>query len=373
MSLLDLPNELLVRIAWFTLKCPTCHCHHLSHHLSALARCNRALHTTLTPELLCTASPLHMLLWGITHSRQDTVSLAINQGANLNVPLRETHYLLRNTSYISLGTAVDIAVRVHRHSPDPTCTLPLDVVMTVLRAGGNPPIESLSILADSGDMALLQRCLPYTTAINERDQTGHTLLEVAGARGHVHIVTLLLANGATVNSTGQPDSPPYYPPLWTLCGAPPEVLQVLLHAGADATWEHEGTSIVAHLLQARSDADCNADLLTRHGSQGEEAISLWQAPVWETWTEAAGGADVVDRVMVGREPRLDLVDVHLDHHGLDLVMSGFWYEWGPMCQLALGDTGCMCPMCPVARTGGYRTVREVVGDGAVRGYYDRRD
>lgn len=242
--------------------------------------------------------------------------------------------------------------------------------MMLLRAGGKPTIDSLSILADSGDLDLLERCLPYIIDIDERDGSDdRTLLEVAGAKGHVEIVSLLLSAGATVNSTGGPDSPNYYPPLWTICDAPLPVLQVLLDAGADATWEHAGLSIVEHLLQnyeSGLDVDANVDLLAWHGSRlpkGEEGISLWQAPVWESWTTGGESTEVVEQVtaeVVERVPRSDTVQVHNDYHGWDLVLTGSWDDWGPMCDQPGWDRGCMCPECPLWKTGGYCAVREVV-------------
>lgn len=298
MPLLDLPNELLLRIAWFVLKCPTCHCHHFSRHLSALARSNQHLHAILVPELLRTASTLHILLWAITHSRADTATLALTHGASPNVLLRQTHHHEHSTANIRLGTPVEIAMRMCIRSADQPS---LATLMSLLHAGGNPTIEPLSILADAGDLPVLARCLPRITAIDQRDsQTGYTLLEAAGAAGHVSIVKLLLSAGANVNSSGPRDSPNYYPPLWTIGDAPLPVLQVLLDAGADATWEHEGVSLVERVLQTyRSwqDVDGNVDLLARHGArmpEGEEAIALWQAPVWESWT-GGESSEVVER------------------------------------------------------------------------------
>ncbi|KAL0631920.1 hypothetical protein Q9L58_009205 [Maublancomyces gigas] len=226
--------------------------------------------------------------------RADTATLAITLGASPNVLLRKTHHLEHSAAYIRLGTPVEIAMRMCIRSADQPS---LATLMSLLHAGGNPTIEPLSILADAGNLALLARCLPYITAINQCDShTGYTPLETADAAGHVSTGKLLLAAGASA----------------------------LLDAGADATWEHEGVSLVERVLQTdRSwqDVDGNVDLLARHGARvpkGEEAIALWQAPVWERWT-GGGSSEVVERAMeqvVGPLPRADTVLVHNDYRGL---------------------------------------------------------
>lgn len=362
MPLPDLPNELVLRIAWFVLRCATCHCHHLSLHLSPLTRTNKHLHAILTPELLRAASALQILLWAITHRRPDTASLALILGANPNIPLRETHRLDRCTSWVRLGTPVEIALRVCTQSPN---NANLDTLMHLLRAGGKPPIASLTTLADAGDLSLLSRCIPYITDINERSVlSDQTLLEAAGAAGHLAVLRLLLSAGATVNSSGAPGSTGYYPPLWTICDAPRAVLQVLLDAGADASWEHGGLSLVERLLRTYTtwvDVDANVDLLAWHGARvpkGEEAIALWQAPVWENWT--GGDSDtVVQRAteLQERAPRGNSVQVYNEYHGWHLVVFGSWDEWGPMCAKPELERGCLCPLCPASRTGGYCEVR----------------
>lgn len=208
--------------------------------------------------------------------------------------------------------------------------------------------------------------MPYITDINERDKlTGRTLLELAGGNGFVEVVTLLLASGATVNSTGLPENRNYYPPLWTICDAPLPVLQLLLDAGADAAWEDAGVSIVEHLLQtsrARPHMESNLDLLAWHGSRlpREETIVLWQAPVWESWTAGGERRDVVSTGVLERVPRIERVQVHTEYHEWVLVVSGTW-DWGPLMwgQVEL-NAGCMCPKCPLWKTGGYYEVRTVI-------------
>lgn len=111
MPLHHLPNELLLRIASLVLKCDTCDCHHVSHHLLSLVRCNHRLHFLLAPGLLRTACTLNILLWAVGNSRQDTVTLVINLGADPNLSLCETVCTFYPYNVI-LGTPVDIAVRM---------------------------------------------------------------------------------------------------------------------------------------------------------------------------------------------------------------------------------------------------------------------
>lgn len=185
------------------------------------------------------------------------------------------------------------------------------------------------------------------------------------------MVPILLAAGAMVNSTGTPDGPHYFPPLWLLCDAPLPVLQLLLDNGADAAWEHDGVSIVEFLRQHRMgsrDLDCNVDLLAWHGARvpkGEEAIMLWQAPVWESWTGGEGQLeDKVPEEVIERTPRGEIVEVYTEYHGWEFVINGTWDQWGPTWRDQELDAGCMCPVCPLWKTGGYRAVRAMVGWGA---------
>lgn len=304
MSLLTLPNEVTFLIARFLMERPIGCRRRVSRHLSALARSNRHLHTLLTPEMIRITSPLKILIWAILHCRQDIITLAINHGADPNAPLRDTRCFIPKSVYAHKGTPVEIASSLHFPPGDPiTHSRKFSTIKTLLQAGGKPTIMSLTDAVCRNDLNLLELCLPYITDINERVKcTGSTLLQIAGVSGYVRVVALLLAAGAAVNSTGSPDSPGYYPPLWNLCSAPVSVLRLLLDAGADAAWEHGGVSIVAHLQLTRGtwdDIEGIIDLLVWHGSRpqrGEEAIALWQAPVWEIWTMGEG-TEVVERVL----------------------------------------------------------------------------
>lgn len=165
MSLSNLPKELLLRIAWYVLKCPFCHCPHSSGYLSALARCSHHLNSTLRDDLLRSAIPVQMLLWAITHGREDIVTLAITHGADPNDELRETHFIDHRKSEGILQTPLDIAIILRLRSGDPGDDQhQLDVCAALLRGGGIPNSKWLSIIVEAGDEDLLCCCLPYLTA-----------------------------------------------------------------------------------------------------------------------------------------------------------------------------------------------------------------
>lgn len=358
MPLLDLPNELLLRVSWFLLKCPTCDCHHFTRNLCALANSSRVLHAVLTPYLLRTTEAQKILLWAINHHRIDTVALALGRGADLNLVHFERRYFSPGSTGIPLGTAIDIASRLRSRSTSAAIhQLKFDTIILLLQSGGKPTFSAVSLAARCGDLDLLELFLPHIVDINERHPGGgHTVLEVAGCCGNVQCMKLLLAAGADANGTGDTNNPTHYPPLRALSNAPIEVLQTLLDAGADATWEgSDGKSIVEDLFEqwrGWPGVDLNIDLLARYGSRlprGEQAIALWQAPVWEVWTEAdEQGASAGDRF---GEPSM-------------FPGSREYRGWIPAPNIAArelrgvhmgirvpGSPGCKCPDCPPEKSG----------------------
>lgn len=171
-------------------------------------------------------------------------------------------------------------------------------------------------------------------------------------RGHVQVVTMLIASGARVN-TGSGVN--YYPPLWRMCRGPPAVLQTLLEAGADATWERDGVSIAEYLWSHTPESDVTLDLLSRYGARmpkGEEGIMLWQAPVWESWT-AQGEVQPVEmhvQLDVGRA----------EYRGWVPWLYGNERGWmrGSVCEK--GNGACGCPECPGVTPATYRMVEFTV-------------
>ncbi|KAL0635437.1 hypothetical protein Q9L58_005645 [Maublancomyces gigas] len=250
MPMLALPNELLLKIAQGLLPSAICHCdcdcrcHHISPHLSAFSRVNQRLHALLAEYLLATASPLHILFWAVANSRTDTVALALERGADANTPRRpESNIKSKSNSATSWDihwTPVDLAISMRQHSVDAKShALKLATLALLLGAGGTCRIDSLIMPTHYGDLDLLTLCLPQITGIEDRyDETGlRTLLATAAGGGHAEATKLVIHAGASVNSTGEPRHFRYYPPLWVCWHVPMSVLQVLLDAGADATWE----------------------------------------------------------------------------------------------------------------------------------------
>lgn len=205
MLLPDLPNEILLRVAWFLPKCPTCHCRHHLHDLFALSRCSHHLHSLLTPDLVRTASPMFVLLWAIWHNRPDTATKALALGANVKSSITEAHYVGRNTGHVCHGTPLAIAIRNRLRPMDPASReLAFEICALLLTAGGTPSIPDLGTIVDAEDTDLLRICIPRVRDINERTNPyGHTLLEVATTAGYDAAVALLVAAGASMEGTGQ--------------------------------------------------------------------------------------------------------------------------------------------------------------------------
>lgn len=207
MSLPALPNEILLRIAWYLPKCATCHCRHGSRDLSALSRCSRHLHCVLGPELACTASAPHMLLWAIWHNRPDTAALAITQGANANpnALVYESVYVSGYTYRVVHGTHLEIAIRNRLRHTDPAARqLALEICKVLLTPAETLRIAVSSSIVEAGDSDLLRCCLPHIADINEwATHSDMTLLAIAESTRHIEIAAILRAAGASLEGTGE--------------------------------------------------------------------------------------------------------------------------------------------------------------------------
>lgn len=339
MSLPTLPAELLLLIARALLYCATCHCHHLTAHLSALARSNHRLHALLGPYLHQNSSPLHILLWAIAHTRHDTLALALTLGAD---PTTQLHQLGGTgiTHNIQTGTPVDIAISMRRTSQTALShNRKLTTISLLLAAGGSVSVYGLISPTRDGDIDVLALCLPHLPDVNARRACAkrRTLLENAALCGHVRVMGMLIRAGAAVNSSAAAGSGGFFPPLWECWNAPREAIQVLLEAGADPKWTApDGESVVQHVRRLTSIERVAAgmvELLVRYGAvvDGPVArvnVSVSRGP-WES--EYTGW-------MLGRGGRRDWVR--------DWVEAREW-------------EGCGCPVCPLSATGGVVGVRRM--------------
>lgn len=205
MSLSSIPNEILLRIAWYVPKCATCHCRHVSRDLSALSRCSRHLYSLLAPELACTASASHMLLWAIWHNRPDTAALAITRGATTDRNVFESVYVSGFTYRVIHGTYLEIAIRNRlRHTHSAARELALEVCKVLLTPAETLRIHVSYSIVEAGDSDLLRCCLPHIADINEwADYNDTTLLGLAEFERHIDTAAVLRAAGASFEGTGE--------------------------------------------------------------------------------------------------------------------------------------------------------------------------
>lgn len=280
MPLLALPNELILQIARCLLQSSTCRCdcdchfHHISPHLAAFSRVNHHFHALLVGFPRATSSTVHMLFWAIANSRPDTVSLALELGTDPNSTLRPNFHITA-CSYLPT-TPVDLAIsmRVHSLSAE-SHALKLSILALLFAAGATCTVDNLVMPTRYGDLELLTLCLPHLTHIADASRHSglRTLLKIAARRGHVETAKLTISAGAAVNSIGDRQHPQFFPPLWVYHTAPLAVLQVLLDAGADATWRsNRGVSVLQN-MQRRAvdelDLEEKVALLVRYGAVDE--------------------------------------------------------------------------------------------------------
>lgn len=268
MSLLTLPNELILEIARNLLRCPTCH--QISPDVSAISRSNHRLHALLDEYLLATASTLHILRWGIANTRIDTVALALERGADPNSPLRPNGYF--SASWCIYNSPVDLAICMRVHSVDAELhAQKLGILALLFNAGGTCTVDSLIKPTRHGDLDLLTLSLPHLTEIDDtyRQSGLRTLLEVAARRGYVEATKLVIDAGAPLNSISDHSNAGFYPPLW-MCWQSISVLQVLLDAGADPTWcAPHGISVVQNMRERLGDSpelEEKIALMVRYGA-----------------------------------------------------------------------------------------------------------
>lgn len=205
MSLPALPNEILLRIAWFLPQCATCDCRHLTHDLSALSRSSQQLHCTLAPELTRYASADRILLWAIWHNRLDTVIVALTHGADVTEHIVESQYVGSLIYRVGYGTPLEIAIRNRLRPHDPEGSkLALEICEVLLAAGGTMRIDVTDSIVEAGDAELFRCCIPYIDDINERtSRRGITLLAFADSEGQTEIAEIIRAAGGVMDVPGQ--------------------------------------------------------------------------------------------------------------------------------------------------------------------------
>lgn len=329
MPFLALPNELILQIAYDLTRCPTCQCRHVCRDISALSRCDLHLHDLLTESvLLLTASPLHMLIWGIVNTCHDTVTLAIELGADPNTHLARDGGIHHAGTQLG-NTPIDTAIRMRAHSPDAEShMLKLGTVALLLSARGICTVDNLRKPTEYGDLDLLTLCLPHMQPVDAYQKSGpRVLLELAADYDNVEAVQMMIDFGASVNSTGYFNSPEFLPPLWVCWESSVEVLQVILDAGADPTWRsRHGVSVVEHIRRKAGEEDRVA-LLVQYGAVAEPPVSP-AVPQWATvrWPQR-------------------------EYRGWVPESMGMQVDWPVEWVRARREEGCGCTVCPPEVTG----------------------
>lgn len=283
MSLLSLPNELILKIARCLLHCPNCHCQHISPDLSAFSRCNHRLHLVLAASQQGPSSTCQMLLWGIVNSRNDIVSLALKRGANPNARLRRP--MNNRTPYGSATNPVTLAIRMCDRSDDAEShAVKLATLGLLFGAGGTSLTFDLLSAAGKGDLDLLALCLPHLdlTGYMGRHAGPREVFATAVGRGHMEAARMAIAAGVRLNSDGDRNSGFFYPALWSCWDAAIDVVQLLLEEGADAAWRSpNGVSIVQNMRQRAGAAlglEEKIALLVRYGAVDESLAGLPSQP-----------------------------------------------------------------------------------------------
>lgn len=347
MLLLSLPNELLLKIARYLICCPNFHCHHISPELSAISRVNHRLHALLAESALGTSSSCQLLLWAIVNSRNDTLALALERGANPNAPLCRP--LNDRTSSGSASTPTELAIRMRANSDDAEShALKLETLVLLFGAGGTCNTFQLIMPISYGDLDLLTLCLPQlvNTPLMRRRAWMRMMLNSAARRGHVEASKLVIAAGAAVNSDGDHTSSEFHPPLWTCWDAPIEVMQVLLDAGADPAWRASiGTSVVQNMRQgavAGPGLEEKIALLVRYGAIDERPTSVTFTPVTRHGCALPPNPPSAQR----REPRRKSPD--REYHGWVPGSKAAVVDW-PMELVLSRREECACFGCKVGK------------------------
>lgn len=170
-------------------------------------------------------------------------------------------------------------------------------VATALDAGADPDHATVApvlvLAATGGDPATVETLLDAGADPDALDPRGRPALAVAGAKGHVDVVRLLLASGADVER--REGSPPGRTILQLVIDDAAEpstaVLDALLDAGADVDAEdlRGETALASAAFMDRYDA---AALLLERGADAHSTNGDGVTP--RQWAERQGNARIVE-------------------------------------------------------------------------------
>lgn len=216
MSLLELPNELLLPIA-----------EHLdSESLSCLLRTSHFFAELLTPLLHKLATQdkdgVPALLWAAERNHKTLVALLLEMGADINIQNKEDlitgtalHKVVMHRDESIVRLLLDKGANVEE--VDQYFKTPLhhatfegfgEMVRLLLEKGANAEAKDyrgctpLQIAIQSGANAIIEMLLDHGADIEARNEGGLTALHQAVNYGSIPTVTLLLERGADLHARG---------------------------------------------------------------------------------------------------------------------------------------------------------------------------
>ncbi len=238
--------------------------------LSALARCSRSLHDSLTPTLYHLYSHKAALDWAAQHGRGETFTRAIACGVSDLADYGRLRLATRNdhASVVAILASLDKTM-LDEEGPDEWTTLTfaahlgsLNAVKALLAAGADLEKSStgqtpLHAAAGTGKVDILKLLLDNGARMDTRiKRNGFTVLHTAVAKGSVYATELLLERGADMTAK---DNEGYTPLFFAVRPTPihtskarviPELLQLFMDRGADLHLRvgESGTTPLLHAL-----------------------------------------------------------------------------------------------------------------------------
>lgn len=298
MSLLNLPNELLLPIA---------ESFEHSHEINALLLTNRRLAVLLTPllnELALQAKyAMTALFWMAANGCEPMVKLLLTHGAGIIVVAAPSGKGAKTVLHQSPGNCSDMLVKF---------VMAQGVDLTLQDTHGKNWIP-LHWAAKSDNLAMIKLLLDRGAEVDTRDHLGRTSLHLGSWFGP-DVVRFLLENGADTSARDING----YTPLHTAVRHSKETTKVLLEKGADVNARDDNGSTPLHVAAESSRGVVN--LLLEHGASVATRDNAGQTPLHLATRDGKGvgvvrlllerGADVMAKDNMGKAVQLWTPDSH---------------------------------------------------------------